>query len=378
MNKAGISIALLIVAFLLSSVHQEPAMAAQGYSEGLNQARLQAATGDYPAAEQTLRLLTESFPDNPEILAALGRIRLWQQDFAGAVHLFRQSLSVENDPSVLQELVKAEISFLENLLQNGEVQGAHKLFTSLSPSEKTGLSRERPDLPFRIVRNSLKLEGGVFAFSGDRQDERDLAVTLIQRIGTITGVLSGTQVRRFGLTDTQAGLELHSALGTRPARSGYLAATFSPDASFLPRYTVGGEYYQGWRGMEGSLGFSRLSFSDSDVNILIPGVTLYPAETISLNERLYLVLDNGAITALTTLNWKPDYRFSGAYAIGIGSAAERFTSSEDLTRYFTLTNRVTGEYRITPTISFGGELSHEYRRGLYTRTGATLFGRYWW
>lgn len=366
------------MAFLLLTVHPEAALAASDYDGGLVQAQRQAASGDYPAAEQTLRQLAASYPENPEIQAALGRIRLWQHDYAGALLLFRQSLSVKDDPSIRQEFVKAEVSLIENLIQNGEVAQAHKLYDSLTPPEKVGLSDLRLDLPFRILRNSLKLEGGIFTFSGDRPDERDLSVTLTQRIGSITGVLSGTQIRRFGLTDTQAGLELHSALGTRPARSGYLSATFSPGSSFLPRYTVGGEYYQGWRGVEGSLGFSHLSFSDSSVNILIPGVTLYPAETISLNERIYLVLDNGATTALTTLSWKPDYRFSGAYAIGIGTAAEHFTTGDVLTRYFTITNRVTGEYRITPKVSFGGELSHEYRRGLYTQTGATLFGRYWW
>lgn len=378
MKKTGIFIALSFMASLLSIAHPESAMASPDYGESLNRAGRLAAAGDYSAAELTLRQLAESFPDNPEILASLGRIRLWQKDYAGAVLFFSQSLAVKNDPSVLQELVKTEISFIENLIQNGKELEAQKLFAALTPAEQAALAKERPDLPFRLRRNSLKLEGGVFAFSGNFPDERDLAVTLTQRIGPVTGVLSGSQVRRFGLTDTQAGLELHSALGTRPARSGYLAATFSPDASFLPRYTVGGEYYQGWHGIEVSMGFSRLSFRDSAANILIPGGTLYPIETISLNERLFLVPDTGAVTALTTVGWKPDYRFSGAYAIGIGSAAERFTSSQDLTRYFTITNRVTGEYRITPAISFGGELSHEYRRGLYTQAGATLFGRYWW
>lgn len=336
----------LFAAFLLAAFHPAPAIAAPDYDEVMSQARSKAAAGDYPAAELALKLLAESYPGNPEILAALARVRLWQQDVAGAIGFFRQSLAVKDDPSVRKELEHAE---------------------------KAGSLAQ-----YRLRQNNLRIEGGIFAFSGDRPNEQDLAVTLTRHIGRLTAVVSGSQVRRFGLTDTQGGIEIYTPLGAHSPRSGHLAVTASPGASFLPRYTVGGEFYQGWSGMEGSLGFSRLGFSNSPANILIPGVTFYPTGTISVNERIYLVLDNGAVTSLTTLTWKPDPLFCAAYAVGVGSAAERFTSNVDLTRYFTLTNRVTSEYRITPTVSFGGELSHEYRRGLYTRTGATLFGRYWW
>lgn len=268
--------------------------------------------------------------------------------------------------------------YIESLILNGEEQAARQTIEALTPSELINLSKERPDLLYRVRRNHLRLAGGLYGYSGNRPTEENLSVTLSQRLGPITAVLSGNRIRRFGLTDSQGGIEVHATLGKKTGRYGYLAATISPDANFLPRYTIGGELYQGWRGMEVSLGLFRQSFRNSDAHILIMGMTLYPADTLSVNERLFLVLDSGAFTSLTTFNWEPDHRFRGSYSFGIGTAAESFTSSEDTTRYFTLTNRITTEYRLTPAISVGGEFVHEYRDGLYTKVGGILFARYWW
>lgn len=267
---------------------------------------------------------------------------------------------------------------IESLILNKEEQEAGRIIESLSTEDAARLAGDRPDLLYRIRRNNFRLMAGEYRYSGKLPSEQNLAATVTQKIGRVTGVISGSRINRFGLTDHQVGLELHAGLGELAGRSGYLAATFSPDPSFSSRYTIGGEYSQPLGVVDASFGFFRMSFSKSDAHILIPGITAYPAENVSLSERVYYVADSGALTALTTLSWEPDHRFRSSLSIGLGNAAERITSTEDTTRYFTFTGRLSGEYRLTPATSLGGEFGYEYRQGLYSRTGASLFARYWW
>ncbi len=405
-----------------------------------------AAKGDTDQALELLRTL----PSSAETEALRGRLLYRQGNLAEALQSFRASLAAQESLDVRNELNKAETAFLlsyadtlakngdkagaidiwldleksardtytagyrlgmaaisrrdypdacrifagltrrypedkdfrylyiESLILNKEEAAAKLLIESMSEVERIKLADDRPDLLYRVRRNNFRLYGGAYQYSRGLPTEQNIGVTLTQKIEQITGVLSANRITRFGLTDTQVGLELHSGLGKQNGRSGYLAATFSPDPSFSSRYSIGGEYSQPVKGIEGSIGLFRLSFRNSDAHILIPGVTIYPAETLSLNERIYFVIDTGAITSLTTLGWEPDHRFRSSFSIGVGNAAERLSSSQDTSRYFTFTSRLSGEYRLSPAISIGSELGYEYRQGLYSRSGATLFARYWW
>lgn len=331
-----------------------------------------ASSGDVSGAAHIWHELELSGRDTYTAGYRLAMADLRQRNYEGACQRLSQLALRYPQDSGFRHL------YIESLILNGEEHAARQAIEALAPPELIRLAKERPDLLYRVRRNSLRLAGGLYGYSGNRPTEENLGATLSQRIGPVTAVLSGSRTRRFGLTDSQVGMEVHATLGKNTGRYGYLAATISPDASFLPRYTIGGELYQGWRAMEGSLGLFRQSFRKSDAHILIPGMTLYPTDTLSVNERVFVVLDSGAFTSLTTFSWEPDHRFRGSYSFGIGTAAERFSSSEDTTRYFTLTNRITAEYRLTPAISVGGEFVHEYRDGLYTRAGGILFARYWW
>lgn len=330
-----------------------------------------ASGGDKAGAIDIWRNLDETGRDTYIAGYRLGMAAISRRDYPEACRLFARLSSRYPGEEGFRHL------YLESLILNKEVAAAKQLIDDFSAAERKRLADVRPDLLYRLRRNNFRLYGGEYQYSRGVPTEQTYGFTMTQKNGQVTGVLSANRSTRFGLSDTQIGLELHSVLG-RHNRSGYLAATFSPDPSFSSRYSIGGEYSQPVGGIESSIALFRLSFRTKDAHILIPGITVYPAETFSLNERIYFVIDTGAMTSLTTLGWEPDHRFRSSLAIGLGNAAERLSSSQDTSRYFTFTSRLSGEYRLTPAISVGSDLVHERRQGFYTRNGATLFARYWW
>lgn len=338
----------------------------------LSHADTLAKGGDWTGAIDIWRDLDATGRDTYTAGYRLGMAAIRGRDYPEACRIFARLSSRYPGEDGFRYL------YMESLILNKDEGAAHLLIDALPEAERIKLADARPDLLYRVRRNNLRLYGGAYQYSRGLPTEHTYGATLTQRVEQITGVLSANRITRFGLSDTQIGLELHSALGKQSGRSGYLAATFSPDPSFSSRYSIGGEYSQPVKSIESSIGLFRLSFRNSDAHILIPGITIYPAETLSLNERIYFVLDSGAVTSLTTLGWEPDHRFRSFLSIGIGNAAERLTSSQDTSRYFTFSSRLSGEYRLTPAISLGSELAYENRQGLYSRSGATLFARYWW
>ena len=302
----------------------------------------------------------------------LGRLYLARKEYVKAAEIYRQLREAYPDERDFNRL------YLEALAANDQ---NNEVLTELDQqSEKLdpALLALRTRLRYQARPNNLKVSGGLYRYSKGRAAEESFGATLTQKHGDYTSVLTAAFVHRFGLSDTQAGLELHRHLGKDSSRYGYLALTVSPDASFLPRYTVGGEVTQGVKGLDLSLGLFRLDFQNSAAHILVPGVVWYLPRGFALGERLYMVLDTGGFTGLTTLYWQPDNRFKASYSLGIGTATEKISAAEDTRKISTQTNRLTAEYRMLESISIGFEASSEHRKTLYDRTGIMLFGRYWW
>jgi YaiO family outer membrane protein len=191
-------------------------------------------------------------------------------------------------------------------------------------------------------------------------------------------VLNALDAYRFGLHDNQVSLDVYSKLGEKTKRWGYISMSVSPDAQFLPKTAFGGEIYQGYGKSEISLGFRRMNFSDTSINMFFPGIIYYLSSGFALNEKIYIIPQNATFSLVSTLNYEPNYRFRGLYSLAAGNAADRIGSLQDLQKYDTVSNRLRAEYRFVPAVSIGAEISYEYRAHLYNTYGATLFSSYWW
>jgi YaiO family outer membrane protein len=330
------------------------------------------AAGDLEGAEQILRKIYESGRETYESGYNLGLVLLARRQYAQAVSLF-DSLAVRYPKEYgFQHLA------IEARILNGDIDGARRLVNNLSPDQTALLTAERPDILYRIRRNNIRLSGGIASYSNGQPQGKNMSAALSQRLGSLTTVVQGGWTERYGKCDTQAALELYSGLGEKTERTVFLSLSVSPDASFLPRYTAGVEASQSWKDWDASVGVYRLVFRESSAFIFVPGLTCYFPYGWSINERLYFVLSNGTYSSVTTISYEPDHRLRTSASLSIGQTTERIGSSADLFRSSSYGVRLFGEYRLTPSISFGLEIYSEHRQGLYDRTGSTLFTRYWW
>lgn len=302
----------------------------------------------------------------------LGMAAIARRDYSLARDLFSDlAIRYPADSGFRQLLI-------ESLILSGDIEAAQREIAALPPGEFAKLKSEREDLLYRVRRNSLRLAAGWYGYSGGYRDEQDYSLTLTQRLRQFTAVATAEAITRFNRTDSQVGADLYLGKGEGSRRYGYLSLAISPDASFLPRTRAGGELFQAYGPAEYSLGYFRMDFKDSAANLVIPGASLPLPANLTLNERVYLVLDHGGFSFLTTLLYEPTHRFRAGYSVGAGTALDKLQAKSDTERLFTLTNRFTAEYRPDPSYSCGIEIGHEHRAGQYDKAGATFSCRYWW
>ena len=128
-------------------------------------------------------------------------------------------------------------------------------------------------------------------------------------LGTRTLVGRLEVLDRFGLHDVVLSGELYSPLW--PKASGFLSAAVGIDPDFAPRWTLGGEVFQNLKilhpalsFLEPSLSYRHLSFRTAEVDLLIPGLTVYFPGNIWLTEKVYYVLDPSSVTVSSQLTWR--------------------------------------------------------------------------
>jgi YaiO family outer membrane protein len=326
-------------------------------------------TGD---ARKVLEVLFEGGKEPYESGYRLGMLYIRERKYEKAKELFQQLKMLYPEDSGFIALS------IESFILNGDIAEAQKELYFLTGDMREALVQEREDLFYRVKRNYLRVSGGIFNYSGDYKTERDFLIDIAQRIHEFTFVFHGALINRYGLQNSQVGLDIYSKLGERTKRWGYVSVFVSPDATFLPKLSWGGEIYQGYKDYEFSIGYRRMNFKEVSADIFIPGVTYYMPNGLSINERLYYVPTNGSLSLLSTLHFEPNHRFRGFYSMGIGQSSERVGSIQDLRKVFTFSNRLGTEYRYAPSVSIGAEASYEYRKDFYTTYGMILFSRYWW
>lgn len=267
---------------------------------------------------------------------------------------------------------------LESTLLDRDITAASAMVDRAQPDRYAYLEREREDLLYGVHPNSLKVSGTVANPGIGSETERGGSLTLSQRIDRSTLLMDTSYRHRYGRDDLQLSGELFFPMGNDRTMTGDLALGFSPTNETFPDFSIRGEIIRRFGEMEGSGGYSRIQFGGEGADILIIGLSGYPAPRTLLGERLYLVPAKGTFSFLTTLNYRHSHRWSGWYSLAAGTASDRFGAQNDLKRYVTLSQHLGVEHRPVYSFSVGADLFLEYRDTLYTRYGGEFFARWWW
>lgn len=203
-----------------------------------------------------------------------------------------------------------------------------------SPRAPVGEEKPGPSLPYR---DYCKIGYSHFTYTKDIPDEQDWLFEAAKPLGAQTLVGRVETLDRFGSRDTLLSGELYSPLWEQAW--GYLGAAVGVDPQFTPRWTLGGELFQGLgilrsalSFLEPSLGYRRMSFRGTDIDLLTSGLTVYFPHDIWLTEKGYFVPNTNSKSLSSALTWRVTDRLQVFASGTFGTASERIFALQDFTR----------------------------------------------
>lgn len=359
-------------------------------------ARVLSWQGDQAEAAGLYGEVLARHPGDTDVRAALAQVRSWQQEYAEARRLYEQVLQAE--PNHLQarrglaevahwqgnrtEAV-ARYSALATETHDPEIEQQLRNVESellISPRAAVGQGATGLRLPYR---DYLKVGYGHYSYTRNQPDERDLLFEAAKPFGDQTVVLRVEPVNRFGAHDTPFSAEFYSPLWKRAW--GYVAAQGTVSPHFAPNYSFVGEVAQGLGGghstlapFEVSFGYRRLNYKRDDIDLLMPGLTIFLPFNLWLTEKVYAIPDTGAVTLSSQLTWRPADRVQVFASGSFGTSGERIVAAQDFVRVQSRT--IQGGVTFPLNQRFSAEASgyYEDRGVLYIRRGGNLNLIYHW
>jgi len=301
-------------------------------------------------------------PKNFDAKKGRADVAFWRGDRKKALSLYESIFAETKDPEVQRKIqsVKAE------------------LVASLHAPIGQGLTGLR--LPYR---DYAKIGYGHYTYTNNRPDERNLLFEVAKPIGDQTLVVRVEPINRFGFTDTPVAAEYYSPLWQRAW--GYVAAQGTMNPHFAPNYSFVGEVAQALGGLHSSLapfemsfGYRHLNYKTVDIDLFLPGVTVYLPLNLWLTEKVYIVPNTGAITLSSQLTWRPTDRLQLFASGSFGTSGERIIATQDFTRVASHTIQGGVIFPITDRFSAEAVGYYEDRGFLYIRRGGSLSLIYHW
>lgn len=355
-------------------------------------ARVLSWQGKYDEAVVLYEDILIRHPVDLDVRIALARVKSWQKKFTEAQTLYERVL--DEEPNNLEAkrgradtfywsgaYVPALRAYEEIFAAAPEPEVAQKIqavraeltggVSLQSPRAVVGKDTTEPSLPYR---DYVKIGYSHFLYTKNVPDEQNWLFEAVRSLGTQTLVGRVEALDRFSSHDTLLSGELYSPLWKDAW--GYIGAAVGIDPQFTPRWTAGGEIFQGLgivhstlSFLESSFGYRHMSFQSLDVNLLSPGVTVYFPFNVWLTEKVYYVPENDSHSLSSTLTWRVTDRLQIFASGTFGTAAERISALQDFIR--SDTRVLQGGVTFPLTRQFSAEVwgYHEDREEQPTRQG---------
>ena len=359
-------------------------------------AKLLSWQGVYAEAISLYRDILTRHPIDLEIRTALARILSWQKQFDEARQIYDEVLR-EDPKNFDARKGRADVAFWR-----GDRTEALSLYESIFAETKDQevqrqiqsvkaelVASSRAPLGQRLTgirlpyRDYAKIGYGHYSYTKGQPDERDLLFEVAKPIGAQTLLLRVEPINRFGLHDTPVSAELYSPLWQRAW--GYVAVQGTVNPNFAPNYSFAGEMNQGLGGVHSSLapfevsfGYRRLNYKKDDIDLLMPGLTIYLPFNLWLTEKAYFIPDTGAITLASQLTWRPTDRLQFFASGSFGTSGERIVATQDFARVPSQTIQGGVMFPITDRFSAEAVGFYEDRESLYVRRGGSISLIYHW
>jgi YaiO family outer membrane protein len=359
-------------------------------------ARALARDGHLEQAASLYRDILTRHPSDLDVRIGLAHALSWQKRFEAAIPIFREVLQQDSrNRDALRGLADTllwsgatqealvQYSHLYQLTGDEEVAARIKAVTAAreaSPQAPLGPRDSTVRLPYR---DYLKMGYGQLSYSRGIPGERDVLIEAATSLGGQTLIARVEPLNRFGFHDTPVSAELYSPLWQRAW--GYIAAQGTINAHFTPNYSIIGELSQGLgiahpllSMLEASFAYRHLSYSTGEINLLMPGLTVYLPFNIWITEKFYFVPETGSLTLASRLTWRPTDRLQLFASGSFGTSGERIVATQDLVRVSSRTFQGGVTFPIIERISMEAIGYYEDRGTLYVRRGGSFSIIYHW
>jgi len=330
-------------------------------------ARVKSWQKKFTEAQKLYERVLDEEPNNLDAKRGLADTFYWSGAYAPALRTYEEIFAAAPEPELAQkiEAVRAELT---------------ERASPQSPRSVVGEEKVEPSLPYR---DYIKVGYSHFSYTKNIPDEQNWLFEAAWPLGARTLVGRVEALDRFGSHDTLLSGELYSPLWE--GAWGYVEAAVGMDPQFTPRWTAGGEVFQGlgvvhpaFSFLEPSFGYRHMSFQSTDVNLLSPGVTIYLPFSLWLTEKGYYVPENDSYSLSSTLTWRATDRLQMFVSGTFGTAAERISAVQDFTRRDTRVLQGGVTFPLTRRVSAEIWGSYEDRHKQYLRRGGGFALLYHW
>ena len=310
----------------------------------------------FEEARQIYEQVLRDHPGSREANKGLADVMFWKGDRLSARRRYEMLYAERPDPEIGRQ-IKAV---------NEEL--------AASPRAPVGHSLADLSLPYR---NYAKIGYGHYSYTKGIPDERNVLVEAGTSLGNKTLIARVEALNRFGFHDTPVSGEFYSPLWARAW--GYIGAQATAYPSFAPNYSAVTEVVQGLGVVHSSLsaaelsfGYRHLLFKKDNIDLFLPGLTLYLPYNLWLTEKLYYVPDTGAITLASHVTWRPRDRLQFFASGAFGTSGERIVATQDFTRVQSRIIQGGVTFPVTRRLSAEAAGYYEDRGILYVRRGGLI------
>lgn len=234
--------------------------------------------------------------------------------------------------------------------------------------------------PVFLLASSVTVQRTHYSYHDKFQNEDDTKIALMGRMGNFTIVPTVESVNRYGMEDTQYGLDLYSPIGSKDNKMYvYVGATNTPGAKFLPQSEYSASLYKGvLTSTELGLGFKEMIYDTQTIKMVkFMGSTNLPLPSFRIGETITYVTNDGTCSYDTFIGYDNENKLKVKYIYGFGNSTADFGIAGVRTlKHHSSTVLV--NYKFTPRWELGGSYVNEVYETLYTKDGGSVNVTYSW
>jgi len=332
--------------------------------------------------------LVSHYPESREAQEQYATLLFWNKKYKKSLECYRRmgkeyhTADYSRQIQQLEQLLHTASGKTEAVVKRR--QKIKKYTGSDDPENVTVKKKKKPVEPEQMDKKHLaEYMTGVGIknadYSDNRYKDRTKYLEMTLPINEYTLYLKIEDTDRYGLNDKKIYGEFYPKLPD--PQWGYLSFSYTPDADFLSRYSIGWHHFYGWMNWQFGAGYDWSRYQDEDISLLSAECSYYFSEYLFGRQVVYFVPDNHSWALKSELKYQTPWHLEW-YIDYIASRSNEEIGQTNLLKGTDINQvEVGGEYLISEHFTVGGSIGKAWMKDdnyAYTRTQLNAFVRVYW